>query len=102
MFVLITAVCCYLGWESSIARQQQAVLRELKANTAFQVTTSRGDAKGNDTPNEYKGNVAHNATPAAIPWVRSWLGDEAVQEIGYKRYAGGFSDRELSRFTRAF
>lgn len=95
-FLAITALCCWLGWESSIVHERRAALQEIREGYAFQITTaadweSRLAAAGIATP-----------SAAKISLVRGWLGDEAVQEIHFIRGLQGFSDEKLERLTQAF
>ncbi len=46
--------------------------------------------------------MAHEVSPARISFVRSWLGDEAVQEVWYFEHWQGFSTEKLQRLKRAF
>lgn len=95
MFIVVTALCCWLAWECRVVRQRQALLREIRGNFIFQVTTA--DARTVHLP------PGAPAPPAArIPLLRKWLGDEAIQEISYAR---GFSDpsqADLARIARIF
>jgi hypothetical protein len=95
MFVVLTVFCIWLGWESSVVRQRQAVLKELKGNPAFQFTSAHEWAKR---------FPAGSAVPsiAKVPLLRGWLGDEAIQEIWFMRHLQGFSELELQRLTRVF
>ena len=38
MFIVVTALCCWLGWESSVVRGRQALLKELRSRPSVQVT----------------------------------------------------------------
>lgn len=92
MFVVVTVLCCYLGWESSVVRQRQALLKELNAKPAFQITTAKGWAQ----------QLPLGKPAASVPLLRVLLGDEAIQEIGYRRNLPGYSERELSRLKVRF
>jgi len=95
LFIVVTALCCWLGWEMSVVRSRQAALSRIKGNMAFSVTTAQSYRErwpaGMSVP-----------TLATIPLIRRLLGDEAVQEIVVHRWFQSFSEEELSRLTRAF
>jgi hypothetical protein len=93
MLIVMTLLCCWLGWEVSVVRERQSARRELGANPAFIFVTANAWAEvaiGVPTPK------------ARIPIVRVWLGDEAIQQIGYMRYMPGFSEDEVKRLSRIF
>jgi hypothetical protein len=94
MFVVMTVLCCWLAWESNVVRQRQSVLRDLKTKPGIEVTTAADWAMRFDS-------TATVPPPAQIPLVRRWLGDEAIQEIGYiENYYE--PPPELSRLARIF
>src|SRR5262245_52434759 len=76
LLVVITLVCVWLAWESSVVRQRQRMLAQVRASHSFEVTTAKTWAASFPT-----GNAPRPV--AQIPVLRRWLGDEAVQEIGY-------------------
>lgn len=95
MFILVTAICCWLAWESSVVRGRQALLRELRGRPAIQITTAEVRAQ----------QLPPGATlpPAAsIPLVRKWLGDRAIQEISYGSGYHNLSRADLDRIARTF
>jgi hypothetical protein len=95
MFILVTAICCWLAWESSVVRGRQALLRELRGRPAIQITTAEAQAQ----------QLPPGATlpPAAsIPLVRKWLGDRAIQEISYGSGYHNLSRADLDRIARTF
>jgi hypothetical protein len=94
MLIVMTVLCCWLGWEASVVRERQSVRRELQGNGAFQFVTAEAAAK-----RIFRGA---NVRLATIPAVRMWLGDEAIQEIWYMRHFQGFSDEKLKRLSRVF
>ena len=76
MLIVVTALCCWLAWESSVVQRRKAVMREFQATAAVHFTTADDMAKW----------WPANAPPmkiAKVPWVRRVLGDVAVQEIWY-------------------
>ena len=95
MFVLVTALCCFLAWQMSIVRQRRAVLANLRSRPAIQITTAA----------VWEKNLSPPRTPprrVEIPLLRRWLGDEAIQEIGYGRGFHNLSKAELARLARLF
>jgi len=95
LFIVVTVLCCWLAWESSVVRNRQAVLSRIRTNSAFNITTAQS----------YKERYP-TGTPvpslARIPLVRRLLGDEAIQEIWFYRWVQSFSEEELSQLTRTF
>jgi hypothetical protein len=95
LLVVMTALCCWLGWESSVVRGRKALLEEIKDVPGFSITTAAAYAErypqGKSIPDLAK-----------IPLVRRWLGDEAIQEIWSIRHYQGFSEELLARLTKAF
>src|SRR5688572_181685 len=74
MFLVVTAVCCWLAWQLSVVRERRDLLNDLNASRGFQIVKASEWAK--DTP------AADQPVPA-IPWIREWLGDEAIQSIWF-------------------
>jgi hypothetical protein len=93
LFIFMTLLCCWLGWEASVVRERHSVRRELGANPAFIFVTANAWAEA---------AVGVPTPKARIPIVRGWLGDEAIQQIGYMRYMSGFSEEEVKRLSRVF
>jgi hypothetical protein len=96
LFVFVTAICCYLGWEINIVRQRQTVLRELRNQSYLQVTTAEA-WKNHLISGGWKG-----AKPAEVPMVRKWLGDEAIQEIACGRGHHRLSQEQFHRLPKLF
>ena len=95
MFIIVTAVCCYLAWQSSIVRGRQSALRELRTTPGVQITTAAARA----------GQLPLGSTPppaATIPLVRRWLGDEAIQEIAIGRGYHTLSSEQIAGLKRVF
>jgi hypothetical protein len=95
LLVVITLVCVWLAWESSIVRQRQRMLGELRASHAFQITTAKNWAESFPA-----GNAPQPA--ARIPWLRRLLGDEAIQEVGYFRHMVGPTTPSVERVAKLF
>ena len=95
VFVVVTLLCGWLGWEVSIVQQRKQVLIDLQANQSFQFW------KVESTPHvPPPGSVGSHV--AAIPLVRTWMGDVAVQRIYYISHYQGFSKAELARLAKIF
>ena len=95
LLVVMTALCCWLGWESSVVRGRKAVLREIKNNPAYNVTTA----------SQYSARFGYGppiGKVATIPFIRRWLGDEPVQDILVVEHFQGYSEEQLARLKRAF
>jgi hypothetical protein len=95
MFVLVTVLCCWLGWEASVVKHRKQTLKEVQQKGVFQFMPAESFAKtfppGTQTP-----------PIATIPRLRSWLGDSAVQTIYYTAHYEGFSQAELDRLAKIF
>lgn len=95
MFVVVTAICCWLAWESNIVHQRKAELRELRLKPGVQVTTVDVWLK----------NLSPSASPpraAKVSLIRQWLGDEAIQSISCARGYHHLSQEQLDRLARIF
>jgi hypothetical protein len=95
MFVVITVLCCWLGWESSVVRGRQNTLRELRTKPGVDITTATA-WKQRFSPGLLP------EPPAKISTVRTWLGDEAIQEIGYVVNFSTVSSEDEARIRRVF
>jgi hypothetical protein len=95
MFIVMTLLCCWMGWEASVVHERQSVRRELQGNPAFQFTTA-------DAWFKILRPAAGQPPRATIPTLRVWLGDEAIQQIWFMRHFQGFSDEKLNRLSRVF
>lgn len=96
LLLVMTVVCIWLAWESSVVRQRRRMLTRLQTSPAFQITTAKTWAT------IFAGGPPPSQPVATIPTVRRWLGDEAIQEIGYFRHMQGFSDVDVERVARLF
>src|SRR5262245_11385059 len=95
LFVAVTVLCCWLAWEVNIVRQRQAVLKTLRADPIYTVTTADEWARRYPT-----GLI--DEPPTRIGLIRRWLGDEAIQDIGYRTHYRELSKTELADIARAF
>lgn len=95
LLVLVTAVCVFLGWQTSIVRTRRSTIEELKKPGAFQVTLA----------DDWQARFPPGVLPpeaAKVPLIRAWLGDKAVQEIWVTRHYQGFSEAETQRLRKVF
>jgi hypothetical protein len=95
MLIVMTLLCCWLGWEASVVRERKSVRRELQGNYAFQFATADAWSKIPFPP-------AAAPPRARIPIIRAWLGDEAIQQIWYIPTFQGYSEERHKRLTRVF
>jgi hypothetical protein len=95
LFVILTALCCYLGWQASIVHHRKKVLAEFQGNPAYEFW------KADLT--EPIASPAYPSSPVArVPLVRRWLGDRAIQRIQFTQHYQGFSETNLARLTKTF
>ena len=96
LLVVVTVVCCWLAWESSVVRQRKAVRLEASKTPALQFVTAKEWLQ--------RWSPTSTAPPrvASVRLVRRWLGDEAIQTIEYNRQYGNFTDEDLARLRRTF
>src|SRR5688572_2792668 len=95
MFIVVTALCCYLAWEMSIVRQRQSLLAELRTKPGAQITTA-------ETWLQFLSPGPAAPKMASIPRVRVWLGDEAIQSIGLARGFHQLNQERVVELKRAF
>lgn len=98
LFVLVTAPCCWLAWESRIVQQRRSLLQELKSKPAFQLMT----AKTFQEITQFNPPGAPTPPVAKVPLTRRLLGDEAIQRVIYARFYQGYSDDDLARIQKIF
>jgi hypothetical protein len=94
LFVVMTLLACWLGWELSVIRERKAVRQQLAAKGTFQFTTSAVYAE------RYQGGPPPSSIPK-ISMIRTWLGDEAIAEIWHSYHHDEFfeADRKLAAET---
>jgi hypothetical protein len=73
LFVMVTLLACWLGWELKFVQERRAMLGSLLASGNGYTTCSQLVASSDEH------GFAYN--PATIPFWRRWLGDEAVESI---------------------
>jgi hypothetical protein len=96
LFIIVTVLGCWLGWESSVVRQRKALLKKLDASIAFELTTAE------EWQRRYINGPPPGEPVAKVRLVRRWLGDVAIQEIGYYEHIYSASSAELSQAKRVF
>jgi hypothetical protein len=94
MFLLVTLLCVYLGWQLNIIRERSNALREFEASNKFDVTTAEA----------YDAMFAGNSPVplARVPTVRGLLGDQAVQQIWYRGWGDAPAAEEIARVKKLF
>lgn len=98
LLVVVTLMGVWLGWVTSVVRERRAALQEIRANPAYFITTAETWAQRYppaSTPSPWV------QPPARISLVRTWLGDEAIQDIAYSWYPAP-TPAELDRWKRIF
>lgn len=96
MFIIITVLCCWLGWESSVVRGRQNTLRDLRTKPGIDITTATA------WKHRFPLGTTPPQPPAKISTVRTWLGDEAIQEIGYTVNFSNLSSEDEARIQKVF
>jgi hypothetical protein len=94
LLIVVTVLCCYLAWETSVVRKRRAVLDELRTSGGFTITTASA----------WNQRFPVGSPPqrtAQVSLVRRLLGDEAVQEISYFHHINPPRE-ELDRLARVF
>jgi hypothetical protein len=80
VFLAMTVLALWLGWNLNAVHQRQTLLKKLVANRSIQVVSS----------DEYIARFPAGIPPlpvASVSIVRRWLGDRAIQQIWYTWYA---------------
>jgi len=95
MLVGVTVICCVLAWQLRTVRERQAALIQMRDGGTFRVTTT--EAWTDRFP---AGSPV--SSPATIPAVRRWLGDQAIQEIWYSSFYNPALEEDLVRDKRIF
>lgn len=90
-FVAMTFLSVAFGWQLSVVRERQALVRELQTKGMFSLTTAQRWI-------EIHLPAAPATPPARISITRRWLGDEAIQQVVYLRMQG-FAESDLERIA---
>jgi hypothetical protein len=104
LFLVTTALCVWLGWESHVVRERKAAIDEIRnaGGILLSVTEMRELTAAFSTYKPSKGFSIRSVTwetSATIPFIRKWLGDEAIASI---MLPGKASDEEVRRITTLF
>jgi hypothetical protein len=94
LLVIVTLLCCYLGWELNVVRVRKVELARLRTTYTFQVAPARDLAS----------QVPRGGAPlpvASVSLLRRLLGDQAIQEIEYFPHVAP-PPAEIARFRRIF
>jgi hypothetical protein len=94
LFIVVTLACCYLAWERSAVLHRQAVLKELRSNPNYQITSAEQWSRRSIITNPAE-------RMATVSPVRRWLGDQAIQEITYQPHLDSAA-HEVARVRLAF
>jgi hypothetical protein len=101
LFLVMTALCVWLGWESHVVRQRKAALEEIKERNGIVLSLadmrelSAGSGKGNTMAAALSWMTRHSR----ISFVRDWLGDEPIVSIAL---ASKTSDNDVQRIATLF
>ncbi len=75
LFAVMTALCIYFAYQMSVVRGREQLLKQLREKHYYLFVT---------TADEYRTRRGIKLSEAAtVPIVRRWLGDQAIQSIGY-------------------
>jgi hypothetical protein len=96
LLIVMTVVCCWLAWESSVVRYRNATRKDLQSS-GFSMTTAAEWSRW--THYTIPGGNAPKGAQVSI--VRRWLGDEAIQQITYPPHLGT-NKEQLARAAKAF
>lgn len=92
LFLILTVPALWLGWEVKFVRQRKAMLGLVLAERNGYVLQSHLIARAREDGRKYN--------PPTIPFVRRFLGDEAVETIIVSDVAGQ-AQRAISLFPEA-
>ena len=98
MFVIVTALCLWLGWQASIVRERKSLLRSLEndPHLLFEpLHTMFGPGKMVVTFSTF---TNHRGGPN-VPWFRRMLGDDNVSSLGLP---SEMTEKDVRRFKIAF
>jgi hypothetical protein len=94
--ILVTAVACWLGWESSVVRRRAGVLKAFQLRPGVSIMTA----------DDYKSITNYvsppGKQPASVPFIRRLLGDRAVQQVEITLNHHNLSSAELALLKRTF
>ncbi|HEV2969944.1 MAG TPA: hypothetical protein VGY55_08135 [Pirellulales bacterium] len=115
LFLVMTAICVWLGWESHVVRQRKAALEEIKRSdgivlsaadtrelSAALIALNAGkvqSGKDRAVASAFLWVTNQSAINTSIPFIREWLGDEAIASIAL---ASKTSEDDVSRIATLF
>lgn len=92
LFAVMTALCIYFAYQMAVVRGREQLLRQLREKHYFLFVTTAADYQ------TVRG-IKHNEA-ATVPVVRRWLGDQAIQTIGY--FQDTLQPDEVRQLERTF
>jgi hypothetical protein len=92
LFAVMTAFCIYFAYQMSVVRGREQLVRELREKHYFLFVTTAAEYQN--------GGGMKRHVVATVPIVRRWLGDQAVQSIGY--FDGTLNTDEVRTLERTF
>jgi hypothetical protein len=95
MLAAVTILCVWLGWESSVVRRRQQLIRQAEAEGYEFIGILTVDGiemlpRGTIDP------------PDKISFIRHWLGDKPVNDVYYYEFSPGYSQQRLLELMQAF
>jgi hypothetical protein len=98
LFVVVTVIACWLGWNVQIVRRRTAT-RAILETLGAEIDDEVGQFPEVTTANKWASFVSGNVERAHVSLIRRWLGDRAVWGISFPPTC----PRELiERFDRDF
>ncbi|MGE0610517.1 MAG: Hint domain-containing protein [Pirellulales bacterium] len=94
LLIVVTLLCCWLGWESSVVRERRAVRAHYQAKSVIQFVTA-AEYLQRYTP----ATKAVIESAVSVPLARRWMGDEAIQEVWY---GGQLTEDDMALLKRVF
>ena len=97
LFVVVTVLGCWLGWQVKIVRDRQALRRELElaASDSFEPYVAIGTRVDGSVSTTWGRKWSVNP----VPWYRRVLGDEPVGDLGVPN---GWTTSDVNRLRAAF
>lgn len=92
LFAVMTAICIYFAYQMSVVRGREQLLKQLREKHYYLFVM---------TATDYQTGGSIRVLPiASVPIVRRWLGDQAIQKIGY--FSGTLQADEVRQLERTF
>jgi len=100
MFVVVTVICVWLGWNVNIVRERELLLKSLETDESLSFDPFRtrfsNVTKWNFSVSEIS---SMKRSGVSIPWFRRMLGDQAVMMLTLPQ---SMSESDILRFKSAF